>query len=342
MVNCDFVVTEPQKLIRPVSSAMVGGLDQALEIEGTRRSRVLAGCELVPAYVVGGSTAGATYRVRPGVVLFPNGLVGYQSALSSGFGYWDMDLDTQIETIGGSTIWTAADGNAPNINFFYHFMRMKAGDSGPTRHMDVNPPDAYGHPQSVGGTHSAGGYTVNDYAFIGTLTVFDVKAGSVGACFKSGALVEDLGGGLRKFGIANVHKGKANSDFVNSATIAATAAGGTNTQIVFDDSALQEVVHAKECQMSITGTITETGVSGGGSAHIRCPGMHLLFESIAISSSTEFSAVVNVPLQDGSDIDAALDSVSLGTYSAALKIGMAMFVEDVNNLRRRGPAVAAF
>jgi len=193
VVDSDFVV-----------SGMSGG--------SAGRSYLIQGLELIPA--INRVFSGGTYytcpqfRVRPGVMSFPNGRVGSVNSslvlnLRSG-----ATLGTVVNSVWGFSSFNSTTSNI----YFYLFLRFAPGDSDVTLVWSQYPPDSSGRPRHWNPTPPAlpVGTTVDDYAYVGMLIARDDLISSVSADTTAGLTskiwggcsVITLGNGVREVGVA--------------------------------------------------------------------------------------------------------------------------------------------
>jgi hypothetical protein len=320
----------------------VAGLTITSRFDGTQRSQVLQGCELGPYAYEPDSSPGtfslAAARVEPGVVLFPNGLVGTLTAAIT------RSLTTTAgvknQNIAGSTAWTDPLGTAADL-FFYWFLRLKKGETTPVLRFDTVPPDVYGQPGSTPGGGEAA-YAKADYAYVGTLQVFDNNSSGsslengIFNCFFGGAYVQHFGQGLRKFGTATCHM--TTSDLEGNVNGAGITSGNSSSLIVFNNAFFTNLVHAMGFGWSLRVRVQETGVNTADVAIIT--GGLVYQELLAMSGDVTRTFNIETPICGATQsVEVRLDNYGPGTVNWWVDWVIHTIVENTNRLRVRQQGV---
>jgi hypothetical protein len=168
--NCDFsggVGAQVNDQVIPlVDTQMVqvlGAMRQSFALDGTAKSRVLYGCELLTASFIQSPTNWwGRPTMSPGAVLMPNGqLAVITSTLvrsltsNQGAGPAQDDIQNLTPAYTGDQL----------LYFFVRYNKDVGGGDVAVLRFDQDPPDAYGRPQAT----LEAGYSVNDYAYVGLL-----------------------------------------------------------------------------------------------------------------------------------------------------------------------------
>jgi len=320
----------------------VAGLTIASRFDGTQRSQILQGCELGPYAIEPNSSPGtfalAAACVEPGVILFPNGLVGtLTTAITRSL---TTSAGVKRQDIAGSNGWTDPSGTAADL-FFYWFLRLKKGETVPVLRFDTVPPDVYGQPGNTPAGDEAA-YAKADYAYVGTLQVFDNNAGGTSLengifkCFFGGAYVQHFGQGLRKFGTATCHL--TTSDLRGSVTGAGITTGNASSLLVFNNAFFTNLVHALGFGWSLRVRVQETGVN---TAQVAITAGGLVYqETLAMSGDITRTFNIETPICGATQsVEVRLDNYGAGTVSWWVDRVIHTIIENTNRLRVRQQGV---
>jgi hypothetical protein len=314
---------------------LVSGLAWVQRFSGTSfpRSQVLYGCELGPDTLLDTSYYAAG-RVEPGLILMPNGVV---AKITSAITYSIKSSGGQRQNIG-NTAWTDPAGTATPEHSFYWFVRY-TGSGSPVLRFDTSPPDVYGRPSSTpAGAEST--YSKNDYAFVGTLDVFNstVTAGSAAAglylSFRGGAYVQNLGGGLRRFGTASSHM-QSSAVYVSGNIFFASGSGSI---VVFDQSAWAQYAHAMGFNWTLNARINN---AGGLSADCFMTTGGVAWHQLVASGDDEFADFnIETPIAGTTqDVEARLDAQTGTNITFYVDAVIHSITENVNRLSIRQQGV---
>lgn len=323
----------------------VSGLAIASRFDGTQRSQVLYGCELGPYADNNGASWYPGGAIKSGVTLFPNGTVGKLTTEAS-YSLFVPSTGARRQNIAGSATWTVPDGS--DEFSFYFFLRMKLNDSTPVLRFDTSPPDVYGRPQAVGGAEATAGYTVNDYAFVGTLEVFEdmqtssSKVEAIPKLFKGGSYVQHLGDGTRKFGGAVTHSTSGN--LTGGGGPAVVGSGVSIAYVVWNATywdGRSQFTQAMGLGWTLSFEITETGgVNPATVAIVAGNFSHL--EAIPASGSVSRSFNIESPLCGvGQDNKLIVTNNGTGVVNFTWRWTLHTFVENVNRplVRQNGVVI---
>lgn len=349
-------------LISPLGAGIVNALDQRSSPAAIRRSRILWGCELTPSYdyETSGAAENASARlvVAAGGVVFPSGLVHVGTFTPENL-HSAIDAGTKTQPINGTAVTTMPDGTAGIGNsstvrpFFYCFVRKKPGDTTAVVRYDTVGPDNVGRPAAVGGTDAAGGYTVNDYAFVGTLTCWDAlptvdtatndSSAIMDTIWKNGANVIHLGPGVRVFGIADAFASGSNYNQALGSDING-GGGATSSGTLLDLATYNaDIRHCRAVRFSSNLNISELG-TGAGAMDLYGPGFDVHGVQLATSEVKTVPVTSEAPVLGGvtpANIRVGVNITTGGTTSCRLSGSLTRtvahaFVEDCNSPRSVG------
>lgn len=368
-VNCDFETDGTltwadagPSLISPLGAGIVNALDQRSSPAGLRRSRILWGCDLTPSYdyETSGAAENASARlvVAAGGVVFPSGLV-HVGIFTPEILHSAIDAGTKTQPINGAAVTTMPDGTAGIGNstttrpFFYCFVRKKPGDTTAVVRYDTVGPDQLGRPAAVGGTDAAGGYTVNDYAFVGTLTCWNAlptvdtatndSSAIMDTIWKNGANVIHLGPGVRVFGIADAFASGSNYNQALGSDING-GGGATSSGTLLDLATYSaDIRHCRAVRFSSNLNISELG-TGAGAMDLYGPGFDVHGVQLATSEVKTVPVTSEAPVLGGAtpaNIRVGVNITTGGTTSCRLSGSLTRtvahaFVEDCNSPRSVG------
>lgn len=350
-VNCDFggigaqVNDQVIPLLDPIMVEVIGGLRQSHALDGTRKSRVLYGCELFPDIQLDGGPANfdtAPQLVcKPGALLMPNGQVTVfasdlvaNTAGGAGLGTPLNDIDDTPIAVGPGVLYA-----------FVRYSTLVSGGDTATLYFSVNKgPDAYGRPHTIGASHSGAGYTVSDFAYVGMLPYRDRYALQASpsdentdgmARIWGAAQPIHFGTGMRRIGLARpdgLGPWETNFDWGDP--------GATGRYTATMVSAAQHSVlgtgiyaHAKAYGMHTSLYIQAPAFAADG--RIIAHGMNQFLWLLANDLVT-YNLDWEAPIQPSTiDITLELDTLGGGNLAIVGRNNVVYVVEDVNNI---GPA----
>ena len=316
--------------------------------DGTRKSQIVHGCELFPSkFDLGGGNDAASVEVLPGSIVLPNGL---KHTITARMDYQLMTgVATAVIPIDKASV--VLENAGTDISFVYCYLRKKTSDLPSTAaiRISVDPPDRYGRPQAMfgGGAEAVAGYTVDDYAFLGTLTLQDavvVAGSSMFDIWGNGSVVEHLGGGRRKFGIAlrhdnlgattvpgadsNISPGINSGSPTQSITVINGGSWLFNPSNKLYHAAAAEVTVSFRLYNSTSNSIQIRLYSKGMSAHVSLPGV--------LNHYSHYSDTFIAPLDQASLVLVAEYVSGSGTISGLEgKQFVNAIIENLNSLGQR-------